>query len=235
MIGGDGQSRIEGIVLDAVGTLIDPTPSVAVAYTEAAARQGVSLDRREVRSRFVKAFGDDDGDDDPRGPLSTDEERERVRWRRIVSAVLPEVPEPERAFDELWDHFGRPSAWVAFPDVAPMLADLQRAGVPLRVASNFDGRLRGVLLGLPGLEGLAEGVIISSEVGHRKPHAEFYRAACASLGLPPDRVLCVGDDPENDLRGPRRAGCLAVLVDRDGRIPEALRSLEALAGAIREE
>ena len=225
----NGLGRIEGIVLDAVGTLIDPNPSVAAAYAAAAARQGIELDRREVRSRFLRAFGDDDGDDDPRGPLSTDEPRERSRWRRIVAGVLPEVPDPDRAFDELWDHFGRPSAWAAFPDVAPALAKLSAAGLPVRVASNFDGRLRGVLLGLEGLEHLADGVVISSEVGYRKPHPEFYRAACASLGLAADRVLCVGDDPENDLRGPRRAGIRALLVDRDGREPEALAGLELLA------
>ena len=42
------------------------------------------------------------------GVLSTDEATERRRWRMIVTGVLPEVAEPDRAFDELWDHFGRP-------------------------------------------------------------------------------------------------------------------------------
>ena len=37
-------SLIAGIVLDAVGTLIKPVPSVAEAYTEAARRQGVELE-----------------------------------------------------------------------------------------------------------------------------------------------------------------------------------------------
>ena len=209
---------IDGIVLDAVGTLIEPAPSVATAYEAAALRQGIALDRAEVRSRFVRHFGDDDADD-LRGPLATDERRERDRWRRIVDGVLPEVPDPARAFAELWDHFGRPDAWRPFDDVDPALARLGSAGIALRVASNFDGRLRGVLRGLPGLAALADGVVISSEVGYRKPHPEFYRAACASLGLPLDRVLCVGDDAENDLRGPRRAGLRAVLIDREGRLP----------------
>ena len=47
---------IAGIVLDAVGTLIKPVPSVADAYTEAARRQGVELNRDEVRARFNRHF-----------------------------------------------------------------------------------------------------------------------------------------------------------------------------------
>ena len=222
-----GLGGIDGIVLDAVGTLIEPTPSVAAAYTAAALRQGVALDRGEVRARFIRHFGADDADD-LRGPLATDEARERARWRRIVGGVLPEVPDPARAFEELWDHFGRPDSWRPFDDVAPALDRLELAGIALRVASNFDGRLRGVLLGLPGLGSLAGDVVISSEVGYRKPHPEFYRAACDRLGLTLDRVLCVGDDPENDVRGPRRAGLRAVLIDRDGRAPAELEGLPGL-------
>jgi len=207
---------IRGIVLDAVGTLIDPCPSVADAYAEAARRQGVVLDRVEVRDRFRRHFGEDEVDD-LRGPLATDEAVERHRWRRIVAGVLPEVADPALAFEQLWDHFGRPGAWRAFNDVVPALRRIEALGLPVRVASNFDGRLRGVLRGLDGLAGLSDGAVISSEVGRRKPHPDFYRAACDRMGLPPDRVLCVGDDPENDSRGPRRAGLPAVLVDRDGR------------------
>lgn len=218
---------IRGIVLDAVGTLIDPRPSVAEAYSEAARRQGVVLERDEVRDRFRRHFGDDEVDE-IRGPLATDEEVEHRRWRRIVLGVLPEVPDPGRAFEELWAHFGRPDAWRAFDDAAPALDRFRAAGLPVRVASNFDGRLRGVLRGLPGLAALAEGVVISSEVGRRKPHPDFYRAACDRLGLPPHEVLCVGDDPENDLRGPLRAGLPAVLIDRDGRAPRELPSLPSL-------
>ena len=222
---------IRGIVLDAVGTLIDPRPSVAEAYAEAARLQGVLLDRAEVRDRFRRHFAHDEVDE-IRGPLATDEGVERRRWRRIVGGVLPEVPDPDRAFDELWEHFGRPDAWRAFDDVVPALGRLAAIGLPVRVASNFDGRLRAVLRGLPGLAGLAEGAVISSEVGRRKPHPDFYRAACDRLGITPPEVLCVGDDPENDFRGPLRAGMPAVLIDRDGRAPRDLPFFPGLRGLV---
>ena len=84
-----------------------------------------------------------------RGIHSTDEATEIWRWRRIVTKVLPEVPDPDRAFDELWDHFGRPESWQCFPDVAPAMRAIHDAGIAVCVGSNFDSRLRQVVLGLP--------------------------------------------------------------------------------------
>jgi putative hydrolase of the HAD superfamily len=213
-----GINPIEGLLIDAVGTLLTPAPGVAEVYAEAARRQGVELDRATVKARFARQFGADEVDE-LRGPLATDEPTEHRRWRRIVASVLPEVADPDRAFEELWDHFGRPEAWRMFDDVAPALAAVREGGRPMRIASNFDARLRGVLRGLPALAPWADSAVISSEVGYRKPHPAFFHRACAALDLPPERVLFVGDDPENDERGPRRAGLRAALIDREGSRP----------------
>jgi len=209
-----GLSGVKGIVLDAVGTLIEPRPSVAEAYAQAAWRQGVTLDLPLVRSRFREQFRTDEIDE-LHGPLATSEEVEHRRWRRIVSGCLPEVPDPDRAFEELWVHFGEPSSWIVFPDVARALARLVETSFRMCVASNFDSRLRRVAAGLPALAGWGGSIVVSSEVGYRKPHRRFYEAACSHLDLSPDRVLCVGDDLENDVRGPVRAGLRAALVERE--------------------
>jgi putative hydrolase of the HAD superfamily len=222
---------ILGIVFDAVGTLIKPEPSVAAAYTAAARRQGVELEPEEVRARFHVHFQKDDVHAG-QGVLSTDEETERRRWRQIVFDVLPEIPQPDRAFDELWDHFSRPESWRCFPDVAPALKVLREMGMVLCVGSNFDGRLRGVVQGLPELASWVDSLVISSEVGFRKPHAEFFRAACDHLGLPPDRVLCVGDDVENDVRGSIRAGLSGVLLDRATQRPADLPHIPNLTALV---
>jgi putative hydrolase of the HAD superfamily len=204
---------IRGIVLDAVGTLIKPVPSVAEAYAVAARRQGVGLETEVLRDRFELHFqnGDVHGE---QGALSTNEATERRRWRKIVAGVLPEVPEPDRAFEELWAHFGRHESWRCFPDAAPALAALSELGICVCIGSNFDSRLRGVVQGLPELSPMVNSLIISSEVGYRKPHPLFFRAACAHLGLPGDRVLCVGDNLENDVQGAIDAGLSALLLDR---------------------
>jgi putative hydrolase of the HAD superfamily len=222
---------IRGIVFDAVGTLIKPVPSVAEAYVAAAWRQGVALDCEEVRARFHEHFQSDRVHAEE-GVLSTDEATERRRWRMIVSGVLPEVAEPELAFDELWEHFGQPESWRCFPDVVPVLDSLAERGISVCVGSNFDGRLRGVVKGLAELKERTDLLVISSEVGFRKPHPSFFQAACAQLGLPARDVLCVGDDAENDVRGAIRAGLSALLLDRGAGMPDDLPYLPDLTALI---
>ncbi|MDB5350979.1 MAG: yjjG [Planctomycetota bacterium] len=227
MFSQSGCDGIEGIVLDAVGTLIDPAPSVSEAYALAARRQGVSLPLGEIKRRFLTQFGTDEIDEQ-RGPLATDEPTERRRWRRIVAGCLPELPDPDRAFDELWDHFGEPGSWIVFPDVAPAVLALRNAGFRLCVASNFDGRLHRVAAGLAELRDWIEPLVISSEVGFRKPHESFYKAACDRLGLPARKVISVGDDLQNDLLGPAKAGLRSVLIARNGRARDDVASLDGL-------
>jgi putative hydrolase of the HAD superfamily len=222
---------IRGIVFDAVGTLIEPVPSVAVAYAETARRQAVVLDPREVRARFHVHF-QSDGVHAQRGMLSTDEETERRRWRMIVNGVLPEVAHPDQAFDELWDHFSRPASWRCFPDVAATLDALIEQGISVCVGSNFDRRLRGVVNGLPELRSLSGSLVISSEVGYRKPHPSFFQVACAQLGLPPQAVLCVGDDLENDVRGAIGAGLSGLLLERGSHKPDTLPHVPNLTALI---
>jgi putative hydrolase of the HAD superfamily len=229
--------RIQGIVLDAVGTLIEPTPPVAVAYARAAGRQGVELDPEVVRERFREAFRSElvqaEG-----GALSTNEGVEVRRWREIVARALPEVPDLAMAFDELWEHFALPESWRVFPDVPPALAAIHEEGLRVCIGSNFDSRLHGVVAGLPELASLVDAIVVSSEVGHRKPHEAFFRAVCERLGLPPDRVVSVGDDFENDVAGARRAGLYAVALQRPGEPPvegPSVPDLAALAGLRRAE
>ena len=59
-------------------------------------------------------------------------------------------------------------------------------------------------------------VIISAEVGWRKPAAEFFAAVCRNLGLPGDQILVVGDDLVNDVQGAQTAGLRAIWFNRAG-------------------
>ena len=46
-----------------------------------------------------------------------------------------------------------------------------------------------------------------------KPDPAAYRRACAMLGLPPEQVVCVGDQLFRDIRGANRTGLDSILVD----------------------
>jgi putative hydrolase of the HAD superfamily len=206
---------VRAVFFDAVGTLIHPDPSAAEAYHAVGRRFGSQLSCAEVRRRFRAAFQAEEKRDAVAG-LRTSEERELTRWRSIVPAVLDDVDDPDGCFAELYDHFARPCAWRIEPGTAETLDELARRGYQLGMASNYDRRLRTVVTGLAALAPVNR-LIISSEVGWRKPAAPFFAAMCASVGLAPAQVVLVGDDMGNDYDGARAAGLRAILFDPDGK------------------
>ncbi len=205
------------VFFDAVGTLIHPDPPAPAAYAEAARRFNSRLDLPAIAARFRTAFRRQEEIDHAAG-LRTDEAREVARWRAIVAEVLDDVTDPEGCFAFLYAHFARPSAWRTDPEAAAVLTELRARGYRLGIASNFDERLRGVAEGLPGLAPV-EYLVISSEVGWRKPAPAFFDQMCAQCGLPPAEVLLVGDDPVNDYGGAHACGLHALLYDPEGTEP----------------
>ena len=215
------------IVFDAVGTLIYPDPEVAAVYTQIGERFGSRLKAEEVAARFRAVFHEVEARDRA-GDLRTSEEFEYRRWQEIVSRVLDDVTDRASCFAELYGHFARATAWRVFADVGPAFDELGSRGVSLVVASNFDERFLGIASQLPALR-LCRHVLVSSRVGWRKPHPQFFRAVLETVGTGPEGVLYVGDDLENDVDGPRSVGLPAVQLIRRGPLRDgAIRSLKEL-------
>jgi putative hydrolase of the HAD superfamily len=206
---------VRAVFFDAVGTLIHPAPPAPEVYHAIAGRFRSRLSLDEICRRFRTAFQKEEALDQAAG-LQTSEPREVERWRGIVTEVLDDVNDPAACFAELFEHFSRPEAWRCDPDAAETLQRLEKRGLQLGVASNFDQRLRRVAAGFEALRPLRH-LVISSEVGWRKPAREFFAALCRSVELPPEAVLLVGDDVGNDYEGARAAGLQAVLFDPQGR------------------
>lgn len=202
---------IRTVFFDAVGTLIFPTPTALDVYRAVAERRGLSLTTAEVRSRFIAAYRAEEAGDAANG-WATSEHREHARWHRIVTETLLGVPEPEDCFRELFDHFARPSAWALNPDATAVLSELARRGVVLGMGSNYDARLWSVLDGFPELELLRPRIVVSAEVGFRKPARQFFAVVSRVAGCEPGSVLFVGDDAVNDYDGAANAGMAAVLL-----------------------
>jgi putative hydrolase of the HAD superfamily len=210
-------SALRAIFFDAVGTLIHPEPSAAAAYWTIGRRFGSRRTQADIATRFAAAFQKQEAIDRQHGWV-TNEEREYQRWKHIVAEVLDDATEPAAVFTELYEHFKRPSSWRCDAQSAAVLTSLRAEGLAVGLASNFDGRLRGLVRELKPLSvfGDSAGTLllaISSEVGYRKPAPEFYRALCQSAGCAPAHLLYVGDDLVNDYEGARSAGFNAILFD----------------------
>jgi putative hydrolase of the HAD superfamily len=224
------ESLTYAVLFDAVGTLIEPHPAVAVAYATAGRRFGSSLSEPEILVRFRAAFSRREAIDAIDTTGQTSEAGERARWRTIVGEVFDDVAETEDLFEALWEHFAEPKHWRLMAGAAEAWRrlDAPQDGarrLVLGIASNFDSRLEAVCSGLPPLAGCP--LFISSRLGHRKPAAAFFRAVEARLGLKPYELLLVGDDLANDYQGALAAGWRAILVDRDDRF-EGTRRVRSL-------
>jgi len=198
------------VVFDVVGTLVEPSPSVAVAYQQAAARHGLTVDATLIQQRFKVAWQRQEAIDAAATPsFATSRNREAARWRAIVEDVFVGADASGAIFTDLWEHFGRVEAWQPLVHGRDLLRSALDAGATVALASNFDERLLAIAERLEPLSWVPH-VFASSEIGWRKPAPEFFRWVEQRLGCEPGEVLLVGDDPALDLAAARRAGWRAL-------------------------
>lgn len=220
-------NKIQCVLFDAVGTLIYPSPPVAVAYGAVARRHGSSLAETEIEERFREAFRRQEMIDTGVNGSRTDEARELRRWQTIVAETLHDVRNPMAAFGDLWQHFALAEHWRLFDDVSDVWQALAKRGYRLGIASNFDGRLGAICRGLPPLDRCSD-VFVSSELGVRKPAAEFFRRVEERLQLASEQILLVGDDWTNDFLAAGNAGWRASHLDRRGQREATTASVSSL-------
>ena len=214
--------RPKWILFDAADTLLRPTPGVADVYCEIAGRHGVIANRREIKSRFAPAIRKHFADE------RASESLDKNRWRALVFDVLQ--TDNQQLFDELWEHFARPSSWELFEDVEIAWSELTELGYQLAIASNFDARLLEIVQHLPPIS-TAKHVFISSQLGYRKPSKKFFAKIEDALGCEGNELLLVGDNETADYGGAVSAGWQAIhLVRRDEQLSSSqVHSLRELS------
>ena len=97
-----------------------------------------------------------------------------------------------------------------YADTGPALAALA-ARLPLVSISNGTAELDRV-----GLDAHFRFSVSACDLGVAKPAADIFLHACARLGLAPEHVLHVGDDPHADIVGAQAAGLRTAWINRHG-------------------
>jgi putative hydrolase of the HAD superfamily len=92
-------------------------------------------------------------------------------------------------------------------DTVRLVEGLRAAHVPIALVSNAFGR--DCYAGFD-LAALADVVVISSEIGIRKPSRKIYAIACERLGVDPQQAVMV-DDLQQNLDGAARLGIAGIL------------------------
>jgi HAD superfamily hydrolase (TIGR01549 family) len=195
--------RLQAVIFDVDGTLVDSVDLHARAWQEALARFGVHVPYGRVRSQIGKGG-------DQLLPALVPEERldeigdalEQFRSTHYKVRYLPNV--------------------TAFPGVRRLFERLLADGKRLALASSAKGDELAHYERVANIEGLVGATTSADDADRSKPYPDIFEAALARLGgVPPDRCAVVGDTPWDALAA-GRAGLRTVGLLCGGFAPEAL-------------
>lgn len=205
--------ELRGLIVDWGGVLTTALHDTMAAFCAA---DGIDYARflAVMREWFVEHRT---GDANPahaleRGEVSNDD------FERVLAARLTTLDgRPVRADGLLRRMF---AGFDHDPGMAGVVRRARRAGIRTALCSNSWGN------DYPreGWDELFDAVVISGEVGMRKPEPRIYRHTAAALGLPPERCVFV-DDLAANVRGAVAAGMVGVhhvSAERTGAELEAL-------------
>jgi len=213
--------ELDAIAFDAGGTLIDLKPSKEDVFFEVLKSNGFKGTREAVVNAITQAERVYDEQS-----VSLDGKNEIAFWHRYDEFVFKKVRfhgDVSKVSKDLGNTFEeivqKIDSWYAYPDVMPLLKDLERRDFKVGVISNATDLLNKVLHRL-NLAKHFDFVVISALVGSRKPSPEIFRIAGKKAKTPLPRMLYVGDRYTIDVLGARRAGMHAILLDRYNVYPD---------------
>ena len=113
-----------------------------------------------------------------------------------------------------------------FPGMIEGLSRLSAMGIPLAVITNKATRFVRPHLAQAGIERFFAVVIGGDDLPTKKPDPGPLRHAAAAFGIPPGRLLMVGDSG-NDVEAARAAGCPVLVVPYGYREGKPVQDLHA--------
>lgn len=114
--------------------------------------------------------------------------------------------------EALWEiYFAARNSVELYPDSLPALQRIT-ARWPLASLTNGNADLQRI-----GIHTHFAHHICARDSGVAKPDPRIFLAAAELLGVAPDQILHVGDDPEMDVVGARDAGLRTAWINRDGQ------------------
>jgi putative hydrolase of the HAD superfamily len=210
------QAGYRAVLFDALGTLVQLEPPWPLLRGILSSRHGIDVTEAEAKQAmraemaYYRAHHQEGCDDASLAALR----------RRCALVLHDEIPAlAALSQEELTDVLLDSLRFTPFADAAPVLAELHGAGLRLAVVSNWDCSLKEVLSAL-GLAATLDAIVVSAEVGARKPAARIFQVALEQLRCEAGEALFVGDSLETDVLGARAAGVRALLLDRTGRVAE---------------
>ncbi|MGH2739456.1 MAG: HAD-IA family hydrolase [Actinomycetota bacterium] len=235
--------ELRAVFFDAGETLLYPYPSFPELFSSVLANGGQQVDPdriQEVVSVYSERFAENARTTAPR-LWSTSREASRAFWLDVYRLFLADLgthngpDETAELAERLYEAFSNPANYRLHDDAIPTLERISTTGLTLGLISNFEAWLADLLDTL-GVGRYFEIQVISGIEGVEKPDPAIFTIAVERAGVPPAQAAYVGDHPIFDIEAARKAGLVAVLIDRRGRYEDAsdlrVRSLEDVPAAL---
>ncbi|MCI6639828.1 MAG: HAD family hydrolase [Pygmaiobacter massiliensis] len=116
-------------------------------------------------------------------------------------------------------------------DAVTVLSTLQKRGYRQYILSNNYPELPQVVTAL-GLDPYLSGVFVSGLVGYDKPDRRMFEYALQQANTSPENAVMIGDNPEDDMAGAKRAGLATIGVGRAADCADADVSCKELASIL---
>jgi putative hydrolase of the HAD superfamily len=201
-------------------TLLTPRVPVAEVYLREARAIGARPEPEGFHAHLAHCWRTEGGRlrQDPQGEHRSSDEIERAMWHRFTWAVAAPFPEllarHEAWLGRLVRHFDSGAAWLVVDGAVDLIGSLRARGSRVGVVSNWHRALHGILEAV-GLRAHLDFVVVSADIGRRKPHPEIFLQALRCAGAEARDAVHVGDSVQDDVEGARRAGIRPVLICRD--------------------
>jgi HAD superfamily hydrolase (TIGR01509 family) len=187
---------IEAVLCDIDGTLVESNWLHAGAWKDAFEVIGIPTELEDVRKQIGKGG-------DQLVPVFV------PWWKR------PAVEEPLMTFRQYIFRQDYLPKVKPFPQVRELLLKMKRARIRVSLASSADRDQLDAYKKIANIEDLIEESSTADEAKKSKPHPDIFEATLKKLGLPPDKVLALGDTPY-DAEAAGKAGIWTVGVMTGG-------------------
>ncbi|MFL6528482.1 MAG: HAD family hydrolase [Chthoniobacterales bacterium] len=191
--------QIDGILFDFGGTLDGDGLHWLDRFCALYPRLGFSFERETIRAAFD--FAEAEAARDHAMQTTGLQEMVQRHVRSQFAKLAIDNPEARRA---LVTEFAENVRRAAHRN-ASLLQELSQRGLRLGVISNGCGNTA-VLCDELGYSPYLATVLDSQRVGLSKPDPQFFSRASQEIGLPPARLLMVGDSLERDIRPAKQIG-----------------------------
>jgi putative hydrolase of the HAD superfamily len=203
---------IKGIIFDIYGTLIDiqtdeGCEEIYRAISHFLTYHGIYMHRWEVKDAYYKIM-----ENQRKACLEKHFEFDAVEvWREFLrqnsgGSALPSYRSKQLPLflAEMYRGISRKRLQL-YPDVKTLLDELLPR---FRIAAVSDAQKIWLMpeMRAVGIESYFKPVIVSSDLGFRKPDRRIFEAALSGLRLEPKEVIFVGNDMYRDISGARQLG-----------------------------